>query len=296
MVNHYYGGLTRKPSNEWTTAQYVTLAHHARTYQNECKDLARVFNQCFQTDLPTSDGLLAQTLATMWYGIKQKTRGKTAQELLHSTSASFSYTSSGLVDQALIEKTAFDLGVQLIKRVPEASVKSPKPTKLHNTSWKRKVVPSDSNTSDKETSFSSAYSQINSPPSIPKRRRTKLVPETPENSITRVSKNGLLTPLSSIKPSGQQSEPHKRQTLPHIAFRALSEGSQGINSVNGFRAGAFVDTLTVPLPLSPNDPYYGDGVLRHVAPVPSGPTPLISVTRNLVRALHQALKMGTGLP
>ena len=292
MDNHYHSGLISKPSNKWTTAQYVTLSYLARTYQNEWKDLARVFNQRFQTELPTSDGLSAQALATMWYGIQRKTCGKTARELLHSTSASFSYTSSGLVDQTLIEKTAIDLSIQLIKRVPEAVVKSPKPIKLHNTSRKRKVVQSDSNTSDKETSFSSIYSQTDSPPSTPKRRRTRIFLETPEHSITRVSKNGLLTPLSSIKPSGQQSQPPKRQTLPHIAFRAFSEASQGINSVNGFRAGAFVDTLTVPPPPSPDDPYYRDEVLRHVAPVPSGPTPLISVTRNLVRALHRALKMG----
>jgi hypothetical protein len=292
MDNHYYSGLMRKPSNKWTTAQYVTLGYLARTFSNEWKDLARVFNQYFQTELPTSDGLSARALATMWYGIQRKTCGKTARELLHSKSASFSYTSSGLVDQALIEKTAIDLSIKLIKRVPEAVVKSPKPIKLHNMSRKRKVVQSDSNTSDEETSFSSIYSQTDRPPSTPKRRRTEQVPETPEHSITRASKIGLLTPLSSIKPSGQQSQLPKRQTLPLIAFRAFSEGSQGINSVNGFRAGAFVDIPTIPHPPSPDDPYYRDEALRHVAPVHSGPTPLISVTRSLVRALHRALTMG----
>ena len=85
-------------------------------------------------------------------------------------------------------------------------MKSPKPIELHNKSRKRKVVRSDSNTSDKQTSFSSIYSQTDRPPSTPKKRRTEQVPETPEHSITRVSKIGLLTPLLSMRPSGQQSQ------------------------------------------------------------------------------------------
>ncbi|KAL2040139.1 hypothetical protein N7G274_007042 [Stereocaulon virgatum] len=208
----------------------------------------------------------------MWYVIQRKSCSKTARELLHSTSAPFSSTSSGLVDQAFIEKITIDLRIQLMKGVPEPVVKSPKPVELQNISRKRKVVQSDSKMTDTETSFSSIKSQTDMTPSTPKRRRNELVLETPEHSIAPVSEIGLLTPLIT-RTSGQQSQLPERKKLPRIAF-------------------PFVDSLTIPPPPSLDDPYYRDEALRHVVPVASGPTPLISVTRNLVRTLHRALKMG----
>lgn len=81
--------------------------------------------------------------------------------------------------------------------------------------------------------------------------------------------------------------------LPRIAFRAFSNESQGTNSINGFVAGMFLQVSRIPPPPdSPFGNHYQHEALRHIAPLNSGPTPFISVTRSLVRAIHRALRIG----
>ena len=75
---------------------------------------------------------------------------------------------------------------------------------------------------------------------------------------------------------------------------SFSSLSQGINSAEGFRAGAFVSSQDIPKPPHPKTGLYRENAIRHVAPRPSGPTPFISLSTSLIRCLHRAVRVGTG--
>lgn len=131
-------------------------------------------------------------------------------------------------------------------------------------------------------------------PYAPKKRCPGLVPKTPSNRNARISENSLLTPPSSKQKQRSSDLGYKR--LPRIAFRAFSDASMGINgdSIRGFQAGAFInmDNHNIPPAPSPINEVYLSEAARHVAKNHTGPTKFISLSRNLLRCLHRAIKAG----
>lgn len=77
--------------------------------------------------------------------------------------------------------------------------------------------------------------------------------------------------------------------VPRIAFRAYSVSSQGFNSAIEFQSGLSVNCNNT-APPEPSSLLYRHHARRHIARVHEGTTPFISVTRNLIRALHHAFK------
>ena len=65
--------------------------------------------------------------------------------------------------------------------------------------------------------------------------------------------------------------------------------SQGVNSPRRFVAGSFVNQAVPNSPESTSEEYKNEAI-RHIAPVQTGSTALISVTSSLLRALHIAVK------
>ena len=75
----------------------------------------------------------------------------------------------------------------------------------------------------------------------------------------------------------------KEVEIPELAFRGFSSASQGVNTSNGFKAGAFKDVLVVPSAPSTNSPCYKEAAKRHLEKDKSRSTPFVSVIKRQVR-------------
>ncbi len=242
-----YTSIQKKPTHRWTIPQHTTLAYLARSYDNPWKDKTAIFNKYFINELRNPDRLSSGALASMYWDMERGRTGKDAMRLLQSTAFSF-VTEPTRVDQDLIEQTATELGIQLIKSLPGPSFKGPK-AQMKQRRIKRKAV-----VLDEDTDF---LSENESARRAPKRRQHPGPrPESPHNHLG--ARTPPLTPSTTMS---QQSVPAPKQ-LPPVAYRAFSSQSQGSYSKEeGFRAGAFLDSC-VPLPPDPRSQDYIDEAKR----------------------------------
>ena len=79
-----------------------------------------------------------------------------------------------------------------------------------------------------------------------------------------------------IRPTRPITQP---VAISRLAFRGFSERSQGVNSVNEFIAGSFVNAEYIPESPDRKDPVYISEATRHVDLDTSRPTPLISLSK-----------------
>ncbi|KAL8646828.1 MAG: hypothetical protein Q9226_006694 [Calogaya cf. arnoldii] len=123
--------------------------------------------------------------------------------------------------------------------------------------------------------------------------------------------NGLLTPPPTAKKARTwKSRIQTATAVPSIAFRGMSQSlydilqlmqksvtnlvqafnqhSQGINGPDGFVAGKFVNSISIPDP--PNEKEYLYELWRHLEKYHSGPTPFISVSPYLMRVIMHAYR------
>ncbi|KAL8851147.1 MAG: hypothetical protein Q9221_003950 [Calogaya cf. arnoldii] len=101
--------------------------------------------------------------------------------------------------------------------------------------------------------------------------------------------NGLLTPPSSAKKTRTwKSRIQTATAVPSIAFRVFNQHSQGINGPDGFVAGMFINSISIPD--SPDEKEYLNELWRHLEKYHSGPTPFISVSPYLMRVIMHAYR------
>ena len=235
--------LEIKPNHKWLLSHRVTLVYLARFYQNQWKDLTKVFNTLFSSELENPNGLSSGALAFMYNDMMRGRIGKNAMELLRNAASPF-ITGPTRVDRDAVERTATELGIRLIER-PLGSL--PKGFKLLK---KPRTVKRKAEVLEEDTDF---LSEGESARRASKRRQhPEPLPQTPERHNYLSARNGLLTPPAT---SSQQSSPTLKW-LPPVAYRAFSSESQGSYSTEeGFRAGAFVDS-EIPLPPEPQSQEY----------------------------------------
>ena len=239
-ITRDYTRIQPKPYHKWSTSQHITLEFFATLYKNPWKDVVDVFNEYFASDLSS------QALASMYNDMQRGRTGKEAMRMLRGTAFSF-ITPPTLVDQDSIERTASKLGVHLIKKLPSASSKGPKPPKMA----KRKAV-----VLEEETDFLSE--PVSTPRAPKKRQQHEPIPQTPDSNDYFGAPNGLPTPPTTVS----QRSIDTPKWLPPVAYRAFSHESQGSYSKEkGFCAGAFVDS-EVPLPPDPKSQDYIDEAKR----------------------------------
>lgn len=256
-----YSRIQPAPCNKWTIYQHLTLAYLVRSYINSWKDRTVVFNKYFSRELRNPSGLSSAALAAMSYDMQRGITGKDAMKLLRETAFSF----DTLVDQDSIERTATELGINLIKRSVGALSTGAQPTKQQRGAKRKAVV------LDEDTDF---LSEPESAPQIPnKRQHCEPAPQTPDRHTYLGAHNGLLTPpatvsrqpvLTTNKLSAEIDQPWipTPKRLPPVAYRAFSSRSQGSYSKEqGFCAGAFLGS-DVPLPPNPQIQEYIDEAKR----------------------------------
>ena len=227
----------------------MTLVFLARTYENSWQELKDVFNKRFLSELEHPNRLSSGALASMYYDIKRGITGKQAMKMLQETAFSF-IRAPTLVDQDSIERTATKLGIHLIKKLPEALSKGPKPSKKHRRVKRKAMV------LEEDTDFLSERESTPRPPR--KRQHPRAIPQTPDSHNNLGARNGLLTPPATVS----QPSVVTQKFLPPVAYRAFSNKSQGSYSKGqGFCAGAFVGSH-VPLPPNPQSQEYLDEAKR----------------------------------
>ena len=256
-----YSRIQAAPYHKWTTCQHLTLAFLVRSYINSWKDRTVIFNKHFSSDLRNRNGLSSGALSSMYHDMEGGRTGKEAWKILKATAFSFT-TEATLVDQDLIQRTANELGIHLIKRFPGALSIGTQPHKQQRKA-KRKAVALDESLSESEST-----------PRVPKKRQhCGPAPQTPDRQSYLGARNGLLTPPATVSSHPvlapnplpaiiNQPWPPTPKRLPLVAYRAFSTRSQGSYSKEqGFRAGAFVDS-DVPLPTNPQSQEYIDEAKR----------------------------------
>ena len=220
------------------------------SYENSWRELTRIFNEYFLSELGCPDRLSSAALTAMYNDMKRGTTGKDAIKLLQRTAFSFMKEPTR-VDQDAIEQTATKLGIHLIKRPLGPLSRGLKPLNKQRRRPKRKAV-----VLDEDTDF---LSEPDSAPRTPKKRQhPNALPQTPDSLDNIGARSHLLTPPDTI--SQQAVVTPKR--LPPVAYRAFSSLSQGsFSKEQGFCAGAFVDS-NVPLPPDPQSKEYIDEAKR----------------------------------
>ncbi|KAL8948798.1 MAG: hypothetical protein Q9222_005043 [Ikaeria aurantiellina] len=78
--------------------------------------------------------------------------------------------------------------------------------------------------------------------------------------------------------------------------RIPCDHSQGINAIDGFVAGSFVDIERKDVPVMIDEDQYLHELERHLDPVHSGPTPFISMSQHLLRVLTRAFRCSKMYP
>lgn len=304
-----------RPINRWQPAQRITLAWLFFAYQPQWKAITSIFNKYFEVQLPTQKGLTEGALRSMYAHMRLRDNEQNALYELDSPTISSSTTLSREISRPQLEMLALDHGIDHTNQMPAAVPNHLTTGKIRKApNRKRKAMnrgdtpdggfsrtarttkpAANVNVANHEPNSSPSDAETDFLPRTPKRQCRVLVPHTPDNLHATIGENGLPTPPNSSN-SKQQPMTQGPKRLPRVAFRTFSDSSQGLNSIDGFLAGSFTDsqtsTQTIQLPPSPDDTFYLHEAARHVARVHTGSTPFISLSRNLLRCLHRAVRAG----
>ena len=255
-------------NHKWTLEAKITLAILAGWYLNSWQERTLIFNAYIQgADSPLNQGLhfSENVLRTKWWHLRNGEHTNGIKEI-SQYDTTFSDTSvAWAATRASLEEAAKELGITIHKRTTESRTHTLQ-TPRHTRVVKRKRQnhsPGPEFSNDEE----GMVPRIKSRSFIHNRVKTR--------QGTFQSYGGLLTPLSP---------------LPRYAFRAFNSTSQGLNSPRGFRAGRFKHSTAIPPSPETQSPQYCEDALMHINSLPNGSTPFISVTRNLLRALHHGFK------
>ena len=275
--------------HRWTVEEKIVLCLLAEWYTISWRDRWLIFNAFFRTpesstlkckrDAP-ENGLRTQ----YWHLRNDKPTNGTREIEWYDTEFSVSSVAWAATRSAM-EEIGRELGIEVQKRSSEAIPSRTKTSRYANVARvvKRKrekyYSPSGYGSSDNEDALT--YSHV---------RRRLFVSNQPPSEQGIRGNNRLQTPPPSSEKVAISGLESTTSRLPNIAFRAISSNSQGHESSSGYRAGAFPIATVIPPPPGIRSSLYTENALRHISSVPSGPTPMISVTRNLLRALHHGFK------
>ena len=280
--------------HKWTLEQKLTLSILVRWYSNNWRDKTRIFNAYFHgARLPenANRSFSENVLRAMWHDIDHKRHINSTLQTIWLNTAFSPSSSDWAVPRAALEDCAVKLDLSLQKHTSlndsdtREYLVNEEPLRPQRGTKRKRCVHSFRGLSfDNESDFN--YTPLH-------QRRLHSPLQIPSKAGIRRSEAQLLTPPSSSQRINSFNQSHLDKRLPRFAFRAFNNSSQGLNSSKGFRAGRFKEVFAIPSPPDIRSQTYRDDALRHINAVPDGSTSLISVTRNLLRALHHGCKMGS---
>lgn len=300
----------------WTLEQKVILCILARWYTNNWRERTLLFNAYFElheTSRTCGRPMSETALRSMWCHLKNGRGAKQAWKTVWHDTAFSTTSNAWAAARASLECIASELGLIMLRRTPESGldvVALPTPRKIikkKRSSVRQKILSLGINNNLGYLSSRPRIvnDNIKTPSKTVYRRSDLVTPPFYHVSERRTSRSksgiltsvgdqdvGLLTPISSSRVSRENFHPYyKPSNVPCIGFRAYNGDSQGLNSMTGFRAGQFIQHAHIPSPINRESESYRSDARRHIDRIATGPTPFISVTKNLLRALHYAQKM-----
>ena len=213
----------RPPNHKWSTNQRLTLSILRESYSNGWDDLTAVFNRYHKSDIRRRR-LRSAVVRTQFCDMRRKDFD-VAASFKQSQPTLPNYERSVHLTRLQLEKKANEIGIVLIVKAP--------------TKRKRVDVNDDS-----RTDF---LSDIESQQTLDPQATIDLTfPKTPTKDPAQKQSNGLLTPPDSKRRKIRTFTVDKK--LAQIGFRASTSQSQGsFTSALGIRAGAFLNSPTIPL-------------------------------------------------
>ncbi|KAI4252832.1 MAG: hypothetical protein L6R42_007817, partial [Xanthoria sp. 1 TBL-2021] len=264
-----YSRIPRLRRHKWTAEEKQVLYLLNGNYDNPSGELWRIFNAHFRER------------RRHWLG-PRKTAWETMRVFnIYPLRYRVWWTDSvSRRVETELARTALSIGIQLLPKYDDIP---PIPIRRRR---KRMSLCGPSSVSTVEIGLQSLRST--SPEQSTVRRNLFGVHSTPSAKRATVT-NGLLTPPPTAKKNRKwKSRVRTNAPVPSIAFRAFNSHSQGINGTNGFIAGMFVNSTSIPDP--PTEKEYLAELHRHLEKHHSGPTPFISVSPYLMRVIIHAYR------
>ena len=269
---------------KWSLERKITLAILAQWYLNNWKERTILFNAYFRGEefFTVRESWFSENiLRSMWCHLKGGQRTNGAREIQWYETEFCINSSAWAATRAALEETARELGIRVLRRTvqdPSQPLETPSRSRVIHGKRKTALLSRSSSEDDNDLTHRSI------------RRRLFVHDPTSTTPCTNPNGAGIITsPCSS-----QKGEPLKgcndARNLPRYAYRAVNSNSQGVNSPRGLRAGRFKNSVTIPPSPDTQSRAYCNDVLSHINSVPTGLSPFISVTRNLLRALQHGCK------
>ena len=286
-------------NHSWTLEEKITLCILANWYAQTWKEHTLIFNAYFHTSETLSSrqrrNLSENCLRTMYWHLMNYYPTNGVKDIeCYDTTFSDSSAAWAAARQSL-EKIACELGIIVRKRKSTDTLplsKTPRYARVLKRKRKNHLL---------DLNYSARTEDLIIDPETRHRIPAEST-SVPQNTAPQLCLLLYLSTVESLQfsPSPSLSRKLNRpsqgnifMSLPRIAFRAFNSSSRGFNSAIGFRAGEFYDTTTIPPPPNTQSPFYRKRAIQHISSVASGPTPFISVTKNLLRAIHHGLKSGS---
>ena len=114
--------------------------------------------------------------------------------------------------------------------------------------------------------------------------------QNPQTHQITIGRRQVARPIIPTPDHADDAGLNYRFSPPELAFRFWDDNSHGLNTTEGFRAGAFINCRgNIPLPPDRNDQVFRAETNIHLRPLPE-PSSYISVWESLVPALHRGLR------
>ena len=248
IAGNDYTALKRKPSNRWTPNQRVVLAL-LTSFKNDWKDITKIFNALFRDELPRKDGLSEDALRAMSYCVELRPAEVDALALLQAPSISTDGISFEAMARSWIERTAEALGIVLMHRnlgTPPRATKKIKAMSMIDITPQANLWSNEDDDGIQRSAKRKLDTMLGTLAKDHTHEPSEFYP-TPSNSSTRSLKAPNLTPPSPAHLEAEKSYQVPRpKLLPSLGFRAFNECSMGLNHANGFVAGQFVNSRSIP--------------------------------------------------
>ncbi|KAL8767326.1 MAG: hypothetical protein Q9209_006164 [Squamulea sp. 1 TL-2023] len=262
-----YSRIPRLRRHSWSPEEKQVLYVLNTYYQNPTSDLWRTFKAEFA-------GRRSMPRRTAWNTMRCYIANPSRYHVWWS---SRDYQ----VLRARVESTALSIGIRLL---PKANSAPTTPNSKRKRTLRSSVC---SSSSDGEVGWDSSDSA--SPGESNVKRKFFKNSNTPQARRATVA-NGLLTPPSTAKKSTKRQTWGEADAVEQLVddLQAFNHRSQGLNGINGFVAGSFINC--VPQHDPPENSVYLKELWRHLEKHHSGPTPFISVSQHLMRVIIHAYR------
>jgi len=286
------------PRHIWTTQERIALRILVESYDDGWNSVVPVFIAHFQTAENNWHGLSETILKGQHDWMRCRKSVYHTKDISKMVEASLLSPESAESVKSSLEATASRLGMRLVRKGSKAvprelrselpvisykeatildvlvSATAPAPTATTPTTPSDRVA-TGLETPPRSERLSNRY--VHSPSYLPK----------PPIGGTFSKERLLFSSISNKDRSTTQASVSSSE-LPKLVFRGYTCKSQGLNSVNGFRAGVFVNKQHVTPAPSTNSQAFRSDLLRHISADKSGPTSFVSITKNPIRAIMRA--------